>query len=164
MVLASSLAQIGFERGKGMNLRIVGLFALVFGVITCAGDEDHARLMGGWESQTGTGSNRETWLLEAKGDALHVTYLQGEKKLAEFECDTDGKDCATKVAGHSAKVSLWYNGSKLVELETKGSEVVKRRFALAGAGEEMDLEIIPIASDCKAETLHFKRASTAPGK
>jgi hypothetical protein len=144
-----------------MKLRMVGLAALVFGIVALADDGDRAKLMGGWESQSGTGSNRETWLLEAKGDAVHVTYLQGDKKLAEFECDTDGKDCATKVAGHSAKVSLWFNGSKLVELETRGSEVVKRRFAVAGAADEMDLEIIPIASESKAETLHFKRARIA---
>jgi len=141
-----------------MNPGMVGLAALIFGVAAFADDIDRAKLMGGWESQSATGSNRETWLFEAKSDAVHITYLQGDKKLAEFECDTDGKDCATKVAGRPAKVSLWFNGSKLVELETRGSEVVKRRFAVAGAGDEMDLEIIPIASDCKAETLHFKRA------
>jgi hypothetical protein len=144
-----------------MNLRVIGLAVLIAGVAAFAGDAERAKLMGGWESQNGTGSNRETWLFEAKGDAVHVTYLQGDKKLAEFECDTDGKDCVTKVAGHSAKVSLWFNGPKLVELETRGSEVVKRRFAIAGAGEEMDLEIIPIASDAKAETVHFKRARIA---
>jgi hypothetical protein len=145
-----------------MNLRAVGLAALVFSVAAFADDADRAKLMGSWESQSG---NSETWLLEAKGDAVHITYLQGDKKLAEFECDTDGKDCATKVGGHSAKMSLWFNGSKLVVLETKGSEVVKRRFAIAGAGEEMDLEIIPIASDTKAETVHFKRARiAAPSK
>jgi hypothetical protein len=142
-----------------MNLRIVGLAGLMFSVAAFAGDGDRAKLMGGWESQTGT----DHWMFEAKGDAVHVTYLQGDKKLADFECDTDGKDCATKVGGHSAKVSLWFNGSKLVELETRGSEVVKRRFAVAGAGEEMDLEIIPIASDSRAETLHFKRARVAAG-
>ena len=130
---------------------------MMFSVSAFAGDGDRAKLMGGWESQTGT----DHWMFEAKGDAVHVTYLQGDKKLAEFECDTDGKDCVTKVAGHSAKVSLWFNGPKLVELETRGSEVVKRRFAIAGAGEEMDLEIIPIASDAKAETVHFKRARIA---
>ncbi len=144
-----------------MNLRIVGLAVLIAGVAAFAGDADRAKLMGGWESQSGTGSNRETWLFEAKGDAVHVTYLQGDKTLAEFECNTDGKDCPTKVAGHSAKVALWFNGPKLVELETKGSEVLKRRFAIAGAGEEMDLEIIPIASEAKAETVHFKRARVA---
>jgi hypothetical protein len=146
-----------------MNLHIAGLAVVIAGAAAFAGDADRAKLMGGWESQNGTGSNKETWLFEAKGDAVHVTYLQGDKKLAEFECDTDGKDCATKVGGHSAKVSLWFNGPKLVELETRGSEVVKRRFAVAGAGEEMDLEIIPIASDSKAETLHFKRARIAAG-
>jgi hypothetical protein len=144
-----------------MNLGMVGIAALIFGVAAFADDAERAKLMGAWESQNGTGSNSETWLLEAKGDAVHITYLQGAKKLAEFECDTDGKDCATKVAGHSAKVALWFNGSKLVELETRGSEVVKRRFAIAGAGEEMDLEIIPIASESKAETVHFKRARIA---
>lgn len=144
-----------------MNLRMVGLAALIFSIAAFADDTDRAKLMGGWESQSGTGNSKETWLFEAKGDAVHVTYLQGDKKVAEFECDTDGKDCATKVAGHAAKISLWFNGSKLVELETRGSEVVKRRFAIAGAGEEMDLEIIPIASESKAETLHFKRARIA---
>lgn len=138
-----------------MNLRAVGLAVLVFSVAAFADDADRAKLMGSWESQSG---NSETWLLEAKGDAVHITYLQGDKKLAEFECDTDGKECPTKVSGHAAKISLWFNGSKLVVLETKGSEVVKRRFAIAGAGEEMDLEVIPIASASKAETVHFKRA------
>jgi hypothetical protein len=118
--------------------------------------------MGAWESQSGTDSgSKVTWLLESKGDAVRVTCLRGSQKLAEFECDTDGKECPTKVSGHAVKVSLWFNGPKLVELETRGSEVVKRRFAIAGAGEEMDLEIIPIASDAKAETLHFKRAKAA---
>jgi hypothetical protein len=139
-----------------MNLRIVGLAVLAFGVVAFADDTDRSKLMGAWESQA------ETWLFESKGDAVRVTYVRGSQKLAEFECNTDGKDCATKVAGHSAKISLWFNGSKLVELETRGSDVVKRRFAIAGAGEEMDEEIIPIASDSKAETLHFKRAKAAP--
>jgi hypothetical protein len=135
---------------------------LAFGVAAFADDTDRAKLMGAWESQGETDSGRVTWLFESKGDAVRVTYFRGSQKLAEFECDTDGKDCPTKVAGHSAKVSLWFNGSKLVELETRGSDVVKRRFAIAGAGEEMDEEIIPIASDSKAETLHFKRSKSAP--
>jgi hypothetical protein len=145
-----------------MNPRSVGLAAVVFSVAAFADDTDRAKLMGAWESQGGGDhESRVTWLLEAKGDAMHITCLQGTQKLAEFECDTNGKECATKVSGHTAKVSLWFNGPKLVELETKGSEVVKRRFAIAGAGEEMDVEIIPIVSDSKAETVHFKRARVA---
>jgi hypothetical protein len=143
-----------------MNVRVLGLAFLVFGVAVFAGDAERAKLMGTWESQGGTDSaTKLTWLLEAKGDAMHITYLQGSQKLAEFECDTSGRDCAAKDSGHAAKISLWFNGSMLVELETKGPEVVKRRFAVTGAGEEMDVEVIPIASKSKAETVHFKRAN-----
>ena len=147
-----------------MKLRVVGLAAaLAFGPSAFAGDAEWAKLMGAWESQGGTDSaDKVTWLLEAKGDAMHVTYLQGSQKLAEFECDTSGRECPAKVSGHSAKISLWFNGPTLVVLETKGPEVVKRRFAVAGTGEEMDVELIPVVSKSKAETVHFKRAKVVP--
>ncbi len=85
--------------------------------------------------------------------------------MAEFECDTTGRECAAKDSGRSVKISLWFNGSTLVALETKGEEVVKRRFAVAGTGEEMDVELIPVVSKSKPETAHFKRAKVvASGK
>lgn len=145
-----------------MSVRVIGLGILLFGVSAFAGDDARAKLMGAWESQDASG--KATWLLEDKGDAVHVTYLQGTQKLSEFECNTGGQECATKDAGHAAKVSLWFNGPMLVELETKGSEIIKRRFAVAGAGEEMEVELIPVASKSKAETVHFKRAKTTPSK
>jgi hypothetical protein len=145
-----------------MKLRVVGLAALALGVSAFAGDAEWAKLMGAWESQGGTdNAARATWLLEPKGGAVHVTYLQGSQKLAEFECDTSGRECAGKAEGHSAKISLYFNGPTLVELETKGPEVIKRRFAVAGTGEEMDVELIPVVSKSKAETVHFKRAKLA---
>jgi hypothetical protein len=101
-----------------------------------------------------------TWQLEANGEALHIIYVQGNQKLAEFTCATDGRECATKESGHAAKMSLWYNGSKLVMLETKGSDVVKRRFGIADAGGQMDVEMIPIMPTSRAETVHFKRTKT----
>ncbi len=149
-----------------MNVRVVGLTALLLGASAFAGDAEWAKLMGAWQSQGGTdNAGRATWLLEAKGDAVHVTYLEGNQKLAEFECDTSGRECAAKDSGHPAKISLWFNGPTLVELETKGPEIVKRRFAVAGTGEEMDVELIPVVSKSKAETVHFKRTkAAAPNK
>ena len=115
--------------------------------------------MGVWESQSGTDQgNAPTWLLEGKGEALHITNMHGSQKLTDFQCATDGRECATKESGHSAKMSLWYNGSKLVILETRGSEVVKRRFGIVEAGENMDVEIIPIVPTGKTEIEHFRRA------
>ena len=146
-----------------MNVRVVGLVAVVAGASAFAGDAEWAKLMGAWESQNGADSGTKiTWLLEAKGDAVHVTYLQGTQKQADFECDTNGRECTTKDSGHTAKISIWFNGPRLVELETKGSEIIKRRFGVTGSGEEMDLEIIPVESKIKAETIHFKRAKVPP--
>jgi len=107
--LGADLAQIRLERavdvrkGPPMKLRMVGLAALVFGIVALADDGDRAKLMGGWESQSGTGSNRETWLLEPRATRCMSPICKAIKKLAEFECDTDGKDCATKVAGTRPK-------------------------------------------------------------
>jgi hypothetical protein len=70
-------------------------------------------------------------------------------------------------------VSLWFNGPKLVELETRGSEVVKRRFEIIsqgdGANEVMEMELIPIVPSEKTQTFRYKRVqslqtSSAVGK
>jgi hypothetical protein len=52
----------------------------------------------------------------------------------------------------------------LVELETTGSEVVKRRFKVTGDRDTMDLETIAIAPAAKDETTHFKRVSAVAVK
>jgi len=75
-----------------------------------------------------------------------------------------GKECAVEDAGRRSKVSMWFNGPKLVELETRGTEIVKRRFSITGNGETMDLETIPIAPSGKVETAHFKRVPSAVAK
>ena len=54
-------------------------------------------------------------------------------------------------------VSMWFNGPRLVELETKGSEVVKRRFMILPKGDVMEMELIPIVPGGKPETFQFKR-------
>jgi hypothetical protein len=141
-----------------MHLRISALTLLLFGIAAWADDQaDRVKLLGAWDSQDE--SAKVAWTLESKGDKLHITYSQGDQKVAEFECNTKGRDCDSKLAGAKAKVSLWFNGPKLVELETHGAQIVKRRFAVAGQGDQMEVEVIPIAPDGKPETQHFKRAA-----
>ncbi len=54
-------------------------------------------------------------------------------------------------------------GPKLVEMETTGTQVVKRRFTVTGNGDTMDLQNYLLVPDGQAETTHFKRApSEAP--
>jgi hypothetical protein len=66
--------------------------------------------------------------------------------------------CDVKTAGKKATVSLWFNGPRLVEMETKGSDVVKRRFTILPQGDVMEMEVIPIVPSGKTESVQFKRA------
>ena len=93
-----------------------------------------------------------------------MTSSNGTQTVEEFKCNTMGKECAGKDAGRPSKVSLWFNGPKLVELETRGTQVVKRRFIISGDGDTMNLETIRIVPTGKSETVHFRRVPSAVAK
>ena len=54
-------------------------------------------------------------------------------------------------------MSIWFNGPRLVEMETKGSEVLKRWFLILPKDDFMEMEVIPIVPGGKTETFQFKR-------
>jgi len=132
--------------------------ALWFGA-TAFADDAARRFDGSWTGDAN--GSPVTWVFENKGDALKVDQMKGGERLAEFECNTMGRECALKETGKKATVSMWFNGSKLVQLETKGSEIVRRRFEVNAKGDAMDVEITPISQGGKAETLHLTRAQVA---
>ena len=100
---------------------------------------------------------KSTWTLKDKGNSIHVSNAGDPQTVVEFDCNTTGAECAIKRSGHKAKVSMWFNGTKLVELETMGNQVVKRRFTVTGDGDTMELETIPMVPSGSSETTHFKR-------
>ena len=97
-------------------------------------------------------------------DSSQVVNPSDTQNVENFECNTDGKECSIKHSGHSSKVSIWFNGSKMVELETTGSQVVKRRFSVTGNGDTMELETIPVVPGGSPEVTRFKRASAVAAK
>ena len=148
-----------------MRVSIVTLSALLLAGSALADDDSgRARLMGRWQQSDENGQTKSTWALESLAGAIHVTSSNGTQTVEEFKCNTVGKECAGKDAGRPSKVSLWFNGPKLVELETRGTQVVKRRFSISGDGDTMDLETIPIVPTGKSETVHFRRVPSAVGK
>ena len=52
---------------------------------------------------------------------------------------------------------MYFNGPTLVQLETVGSDVIKRQFTVREQPDIMELEVIPIIGNAKSETLHLKR-------
>lgn len=141
-----------------MYLRLAGLTALVLSVNAYGDSADQrSKLIGTWQIENSSGKQVETWTLEKQEDAMRLTHSQNDQKDADVKCNTMGRECQVTESGHAAKVSMWFSGSKLVQLETKGSDVIKRRFAISGDGNAMDLEIIPVVPAGKPEVLHFKR-------
>ena len=149
-----------------MRIPIIALSTLLLVGIAAADDEaSRAKLMGKWQQSDGEADARSTWALEEiTADSIRVTNSSGAQTVTEFECNTVGKECAVKDAGRKSKVSMWFNGPKLVEMETKGAQVVKRLFSIAGDGDAMELETIPIAPAGKVETSHFKRVPPVVAK
>lgn len=148
-----------------MRVSIVTLSALLLAGSALADDESgRARLMGRWQQTDENGETKSTWALESLGGAIHVASSNGTQTVADFKCNTVGKECAGKDAGRPSKVSMWFNGPKLVELETRGNQVVKRRFSITNDGDTMDLETIPIVPTGKSEITHFRRVPSVVAK
>jgi hypothetical protein len=96
-------------------------------------------------------------VIEQKDDTAHFINSEGDQKI-DFACNTRGKECQVKEAGKGAKISMWFNGPSLIQMEIKGSDVTKRKFSVDG--EKLVLEVMPIAPAGKTETFHFKRSET----
>ena len=147
-----------------MNLCKAAFTLLLLAVSAFADDRaDRAKLIGVWESP-GNGGKNGVWTIEAKGENLRLTYIEGGQKLADFECNIVGKDCMVKAFGHDSTISMYFNGAKLVQMETRGAEVLKRMFSVGGDGDSMQVELVPIVPDGKPETQQFKRAPLAAAK
>ena len=147
-----------------MTIQMTALAALLLCVPVLADDvSDRAKLLGSWQQQDDSGKEATVWVLEVKGMALHISESLGNQKIAEFECVPKGAECEGTVEGKKAKVTMYYDGPALVQLETKGSDVTRRRFTVTGQADMMDIEVVPILGAGKAETLHLKRIKNSAG-
>lgn len=142
-------------------IRIATMGILVLASVALADDaEQRAKLSGSWQE---TSDANEAWVLQPSANGMHITSSSSGKTVVELDCKM-AQDCDIKDSGHRAKVMMYFNGAKLVATETMGSRIVKRRFTVTGDGNTMELEVIPIEPDGKAETIVFKRVATETAK
>jgi hypothetical protein len=142
-----------------MNPRIVLLVTVFLATGAFADDAaERAKLVGVWQPQDPAAKDAGVWTLEAKGENLRVAHSIGDQTVTEFECNTTGRECEVKDAQKKAKISMYFNGSKLVVLETKGHDIVKRQFSVVPQDDTLEVEIIPVVPDGKTETLRYHRA------
>jgi hypothetical protein len=119
---------------------------------------DRLKLSGTWHPERAEGKRAETWVIEKRPETIHIVHTLDDGKKFDIDCNSIAKECKVKDEdGKNAKVSMWFYDSKLVEMETRGSEVVKRRFVVTGDGDTMQLEVIPVVPDGKPILSSFKR-------
>jgi hypothetical protein len=123
--------------------------------LTATGSDDGAnKLAGSWEAKD---NPAHTWTFDQTDKGMHVIETENGKTIADFVCNTSGRECDIRREGHDAKVSLWFNGPKLVEMTTEGSHVVKRRYAPASDGTTLEMEVIPVVPEGRTEKLALLR-------
>jgi hypothetical protein len=123
------------------------------------GQSDRQKLIGSWEPRgAAENSPASSWTFSTGRNLIRITQLDGGIQVADFARGTEGTSREIKTAGKKAMVSMWFNGPRLVEMETKGSEAVERRFKILPQGDVMEMDVIPIVPGGKTETLQFKRA------
>jgi hypothetical protein len=146
-----------------MNIYMTAFAALLLWVPVLADDASaRAQLIGSWQQQDASGKGIFVWVVETKGNALRITNSQGDQKLSEIEC-RPGAECEGTASGKKSKVTMYFNGPTLVQLETVGSDVIKRQFTVKEQPDMMEIEVIPIIGSAKAETLHLKRMPPTKG-
>jgi hypothetical protein len=138
------------------------LFRVAASGTTASADDfsDREKLMGSWLPEAGDATAH--WTFIHQGDSVKITQMENGNKIAEFSCSTDGKNCDVKGAAKKTTVSLWYNGAKLVVLETKGTDVLERKFT--PSDDSLEVELIPMVPSGKTETVKFKRAPVESAK
>jgi hypothetical protein len=99
----------------------------------------------------------QKWILEQKDGKLHVKELDGDKVEANYTCSLDGQECEAKEEGHSEKIMMYFNGTKLVKICEKGASTVKQRLEVSADGKTLNVETVPLSSDQRAETVSFRR-------
>ena len=100
---------------------LTAILLLSFGAAALADDQnDRQKLLGSWDLQgPAENSPASSWVFSPAKDSIRVAQLEGANKVADFACSTRGTSCEVKTGGKKATVSMWFNGPKLVELDTK---------------------------------------------
>jgi hypothetical protein len=98
-----------------------------------------------------------TWLIEQRGLSIHVLRAEklpeGKETKREFRCTADGKDCETD----GIKISLWYDGNVLVEMDVDRETIDKYGIALAAGGKALTVELTHIVPGSDKEMLFFDK-------
>jgi len=136
----------------------VGLFAF-----TAAAQNTKPNFSGNWQLNSGKSelhsgkTTGEKLTIQQKGASIHVvrtaTTSDGKQIVTEFNCTTDGKDCDAK----GTKISLWYDGQDLIEMDIGSDVVTKTRMSLSSDGKSINCETSFISPQSDGDKMYLEK-------
>src|SRR5580700_7397097 len=127
-----------FTRQAGISfICVLGLFAGLanaqFGRINLAGKWQ----LNSSKSEAPSGTKSMNLVIEQNGASMHIVRTSngsdGKQTVLDFSCTTDAKDCDAM----GTKVSLWYDGVTLMELDITPALITKYDMRPAPDGKSM---------------------------
>ncbi|MES1257059.1 MAG: hypothetical protein ABUS51_01465 [Acidobacteriota bacterium] len=147
-------------------MRRTGIFVTcVFGLLAVAATAQQSKpnFSGKWQlnaekSQIHAGKTSAVTLgIEQKDASIHVVKTMkaadGKESVTEFTCTTDGKDCTAK----GVRISLWYDGASLVEMDVSDDVVAKTSMTLGDGAKTLSLTITYIAPQAEGDKLVLEK-------
>jgi len=147
-------------------MRYAGIsFICVFGLLaaTAMGQQGKPNFSGKWQANTekcqlhSGKASAVNVTIEQKDSSIHVVKIMkaggGKESALEFTCTTDGKDCVAK----GVKVSLWYDGTSLVEMDIGDDLVVKTSMTLGDSGKTITATVTYISPQAEPDTLLLEK-------
>ena len=120
----------------------------------------NTNLSGTWSLQSDSAIK---WTLTQTADSVQLKEMKGAEVQADLSCNIGGKECDGKDEGHTVKVSMWFNGPKLVVLETRGNDITRSRLEVGAKGQTLKVEVTHMSSGTKSEKLTFLRENSPNG-
>lgn len=140
-------------------------FICFFGLFAApaAGQQSKPNFSGKWQSngeksQFHSGKASDVNIsIEQKDASIHVVKTMkagnGKESIIEFTCTTDGKDCNAK----GVKVSLWYDGTSLVEMDIGDDLVIKTSMTLGENAKTISATVTYISPQAEPDKLIFEK-------
>jgi len=144
-----------------LRLAVGGLLVLAYGWAGDDHSEKRAKLAGAWQAPADGKDAGAIWSIEDRDDRLRITQTLKGEKILDLNCSTEGQECQATDSGKNVKVVMWFNGPKLVEMETHGSEVIQRHFQPSDDGATMQVEVTRMDTGGKPEPVQLKRLDQA---
>jgi hypothetical protein len=140
-------------------------FIFIFGLVAAmsSGQQSKPNFSGKWQisaekSELHSGKASTVNLtIDQKGPSIHflktMKAANGKESVIDVTCTTDGKDCDAR----GVKISLWYDGASLVEMDVSDDLVTKSSMTLGEDGKTIKVGVTYISPQAEADKLLLEK-------